>query len=174
MKYCAPFFHVILFHTYPSQFIISHEYGRLGTRGSMDGLLSGGVIGLPPVLNFGSEEIQAKIVPEVLSGKKFICLAISEAFAGSDVAGLQTTATKDGDYWIVTGTKKWITNGHFAHYFTTACKTDVSLMSPPRIVSSANTAHCRKDILSYLFLVMRMCQQRQSRRRIHLLQAPHT
>jgi len=64
-------------------------------------------------MNFGSPELKAKIIPEVLSGKKFICLAISEAFAGSDVSGLQTRATKspDGKYWIINGTKKWITNG---------------------------------------------------------------
>jgi alkylation response protein AidB-like acyl-CoA dehydrogenase len=55
------------------------------------------VIGLPPVLNFGSEELKKKVVPEVFSGKKFICLAISEAFAGSDVAGLKTTAVKTED-----------------------------------------------------------------------------
>jgi alkylation response protein AidB-like acyl-CoA dehydrogenase len=42
----------------------------------------------------------------VLSGKKYIALAISEAFAGSDVGGLQTTAVKDGDEWVITGTKK--------------------------------------------------------------------
>lgn len=69
------------------------------------GLLGGKVIGLPPVLNFGSEELKAKVVPEVLSGKKFICLAISEAHAGSDVMGLQTTAVKseDGKEWIING-----------------------------------------------------------------------
>src|SRR5277367_3283173 len=61
------------------------------------GLLAGMVIGLPPVLNFGSEELKARIVPEVFAGKKFICLAISEAFAGSDVAGLKTTAEKTAD-----------------------------------------------------------------------------
>ena len=90
----------------------------------MDGLLAGGVIGLPPVLNFGTPEVHAKVVPEVLSGKKFICLAItgefymplypqsqhqplsSEAFAGSDVSGLQTIAVREGDEWVITGTKK--------------------------------------------------------------------
>ena len=44
---------------------------------------------------------------KTLSGKKWIALAISEAFAGSDVGGLQTTAVRDGDYWVVTGTKKY-------------------------------------------------------------------
>jgi alkylation response protein AidB-like acyl-CoA dehydrogenase len=79
------------------------------------GLQSGAIIGLPPVLNFGSPELKARIVPEVFSGKKFICLAISEAFAGSDVFGLKTTATKteDGRHWLITGTKKWITNGQY-------------------------------------------------------------
>ncbi|TDL29082.1 acyl-CoA dehydrogenase [Rickenella mellea] len=109
---------------YFHELIIHYEYGRIGTRGAMDGLLAGGVIGLPPVLNFGSPALQAEIVPAVLDGKKYICLAISEAFAGSDVGGMETTAVKDGDEWVVTGTKKWITNGVFADYFSTACKTD--------------------------------------------------
>lgn len=69
-------------------------------------MMSGSVIGLPPVLNFGSDAIKAKVVPDVLSGKKLICLAISEAFAGSDVAGLRTSAvkTEDGKHWIINGT----------------------------------------------------------------------
>jgi len=46
----------------------------------MDDLLTDGMISLPPVLNFGSPELQAKIVPDILSGKKFICLVISKAF----------------------------------------------------------------------------------------------
>ena len=73
----------------------------------MDGLFAGDVIGLPPVLNFGSRELQAKIVPDILAGKKFICLAISEAFAGSDVGGMQTYAYKDGNDWVISGTKKY-------------------------------------------------------------------
>jgi len=74
-------------------------------------------------------ELKAKIVPEVFSGKKYISLAISEAFAGSDVAGLRCTAklTEDKKHWIVNGTKKWITNGHFSDYFSTACRTDKGL-----------------------------------------------
>lgn len=93
-----------------------NPHRRLTTPFVDVGLQAGAVIGLPPVLNFGSPEMKAKVVPEVLSGKKFICLAISEAFAGSDVMGLQTTAKKseDGKNWIINGTKKWITNGTFA------------------------------------------------------------
>jgi alkylation response protein AidB-like acyl-CoA dehydrogenase len=127
--------------------ILNLELARCGCRGYVDGFLAGGVIGLPPVINFGSDEIKAQVVPEVLAGKKFICLAISEAFAGSDVGGLQTTAVRDGDCWVISGTKKygfchdpvlydsqteprlrWITNGTFADYFTVACRTEVGVL----------------------------------------------
>ena len=61
-------------------------------------------VGLPPILNFGKRGLRDKIVPQVLAGKKFVVLAISEAFAGSDVAGLKCSCKKvDGGY-IVTGT----------------------------------------------------------------------
>jgi alkylation response protein AidB-like acyl-CoA dehydrogenase len=80
----------------------------VGTRGYGDALLSGLVIGLPPVLNFGSEELKKRIVPDILAAKKVICLAVSEPFAGSDVSGLRTTAVRseDGKEWIINGTKK--------------------------------------------------------------------
>ncbi|KAF9450325.1 acyl-CoA dehydrogenase [Macrolepiota fuliginosa MF-IS2] len=111
---------------YFHEMIITQEFARVGKRGYGDGLMAGTVIGLPPVLNFGKDEIKERVIPEVLSGQRPICLAISEAFAGSDVAGLRTTAkkTEDGKHWIINGTKKWITNGTFAHYFTVGCRTD--------------------------------------------------
>lgn len=87
--------------------IIHAELSRVSSRAVIDGLLAGLVIGLPPVLNYGSPELIEKVVNDTLSGKKFLALAISEAFAGSDVGGLQTTAVRDGDFWVVTGTKKY-------------------------------------------------------------------
>ncbi|KAL4248028.1 acyl-CoA dehydrogenase family protein [Abortiporus biennis] len=111
---------------YFHEMIITQEMTRHGARGYGDGLQAGAVIGLPPVLNFARPELRERVVDEVLSGKKFISLAISEAFAGSDVQGLKTTAkkTEDGKFWIINGTKKWITNGVFSDYFTVGCKTD--------------------------------------------------
>ncbi|KAL4075603.1 acyl-CoA dehydrogenase/oxidase [Scleroderma citrinum] len=109
---------------YFHELILNTELARFGTRGFVDGLLNGGVIALPPILNFGTPELQAQYVPDILAGKKYIALAITEAFAGSDVAGVQTIAARDGDDWVVTGTKKWITNGTFADYFTTLCQTN--------------------------------------------------
>jgi alkylation response protein AidB-like acyl-CoA dehydrogenase len=69
-------------------------------------MMSGTIIGLPPVLNFGREALKTKVIPDVLSGRKPICLAITEAFAGSDVTGIRTSAvkTEDGRYWIINGT----------------------------------------------------------------------
>jgi alkylation response protein AidB-like acyl-CoA dehydrogenase len=108
--------------------IVTQEMVRANARGFQDGNMAGMTISLTAVLQFANDEAwKNKIAQEVLSGKKKICLAITEAFAGSDVAGLRTTAvkTKDGKHYIVNGTKKWITNGVFADYFVTGAKTGI-------------------------------------------------
>jgi len=95
-----------------------------------DGNLGGFAISLPVVLQWATnEQVKKRVSEEVLSGRKKISLAISEAYAGSDVAGIRTVATKsaDGKHYIVNGTKKWITNGTFSDYFVTAVKTDKGL-----------------------------------------------
>jgi alkylation response protein AidB-like acyl-CoA dehydrogenase len=66
-------------------------------RGFQDDLLGGTIIGLPPVLNFGRPELKKKVVAEAFAGKKMLCLAISEASTGSDVARLKTFARKTHD-----------------------------------------------------------------------------
>lgn len=93
--------------------VLDHCPGILSDHAPCAGMLSGALIGLPPIVHFGSPALKARIVPEVISGKKFMCLAVTEAFSGSDVAGTRTHATKtpDGKFWIINGTKKWITNG---------------------------------------------------------------
>lgn len=109
--------------------IVHEEMARWGTRGTDDGVIGGMTISLPTVLNFGSPELKRKIVPEVLAGRKRMALAITEPYAGSDVANIQTTATRtpDGKHFIVNGVKKWITTGrllfisyHSHHLLTTA------------------------------------------------------
>lgn len=110
---------------YFHEMIAHEEISRMGAASFTDGLGAGLVIGLPPVLVFGSTALKAKVIPEVLTGKKRICLAISEPTAGSDVANIRTTAVKSpcGKFYIVNGTKKWITNGTFCDYFATAVRT---------------------------------------------------
>ena len=86
------------------------ELARCGSGGLLANIFSFG-IGLPPILMFGSEAMQAKVCRPVITGEKQMCLCITEPGGGSDVAQLRTTATRDeatGDF-IVTGQKKWIT-----------------------------------------------------------------
>ena len=121
--------HVVQFNCFHS-LIIAQEIARINARGYYDGLGGGTCIGLPPVIHFGRAEVKERVVKDVLDGKKSHCLAISEAFAGSDVSGIKCTAVKsaDGTYWTVNGTKKWITNGTFADYFTVGCRTRKGLV----------------------------------------------
>lgn len=96
--------------------VVGHElYRGTGFASISIAITTGIAIGLPPVINFGSEELQDRIVPQCLTGEKLICLAITEPWGGSDVANLKTTARKSecGKFYIVNGMKKWITNGSF-------------------------------------------------------------
>eukprot|EP00397_Hematodinium_sp_SG-2012_P045514 GEMP01051148.1.p1 GENE.GEMP01051148.1~~GEMP01051148.1.p1 ORF type:complete len:425 (+),score=96.76 GEMP01051148.1:24-1277(+) len=108
---------------YFHEMIFIDELARCASGGTLWGIVEGLQIGLPPVLNFGSEALKQRVAPECLMGKKVICLCITEPNAGSDVANIQTTAAKNGDHYIVNGQKKWITNGIFADYFTVAVRT---------------------------------------------------
>mmetsp|Transcript_124547 Transcript_124547/g.265557 ORF Transcript_124547/g.265557 Transcript_124547/m.265557 type:complete len:533 (-) Transcript_124547:87-1685(-) len=99
--------------------------GVEGCYGVADGLFGGMSIGLPPLLKFGTPEMIEKFAVPCIKGEKRICLAISEPYAGSDVAQVRTSATLGADgNWLVTGVKKWITGGMVADYFTTLVRTE--------------------------------------------------
>jgi len=110
---------------YFHEMILIDEMGRCGSGGVLWGLCGGLSIGLPPVLHFMTGPVRERVARECLRGEKVICLAITEPYAGSDVAGLRATAVKsaDGTHYVVNGEKKWITNGVFADYFTVAVRT---------------------------------------------------
>ncbi|KAF2234897.1 acyl-CoA dehydrogenase NM domain-like protein [Viridothelium virens] len=101
------------------------EMARSGLAGPPGSLTTGFAFGIPPILKFGSRELQERVCPELLTGKKRCCIAITEPEAGSDVANIHTTATKspDGRSYLVSGQKKWITNGIWSDYATTAVRT---------------------------------------------------
>jgi len=113
---------------YFHEFLMCDEMSRCGSGGLLWGVAGGTVIGLPPVLNYATEEVKQKVVPGALRGEHNCCLAITEPSAGSDVANLKTTAKLEGDHYIVNGEKKWITNGIFAKYFTVAARTGAAGM----------------------------------------------
>ncbi len=81
-------------------------------------------LGIYPVLFSGTEEQKQKYLPPVASGEKFAAFGLTEANAGSDASGIQTTATLDGDEWVLNGTKQWITNGGEAQIYTVVAITD--------------------------------------------------
>lgn len=103
--------------------ILMDEISRCGYVGIVFGMAAGNIIGLPPVLNFGTAAQKARFVPDTLKGKTKFCLGVTEPDAGSDVAGIVTTATRKGDVYVVNGAKKWITNGIWADYCTAAVRT---------------------------------------------------
>ncbi|PGG98297.1 hypothetical protein AJ80_09558 [Polytolypa hystricis UAMH7299] len=110
-----------LFH----ELIVTDELSRSASGGLVWNLIGGFGIGCPPLLKFGSKELVERVVPNILAGDKRICLAITEPDAGSDVSNLTCEAklTPDGKHYIVNGEKKWITNGIWSDYFTTAVRT---------------------------------------------------
>ena len=90
--------------------------------GTIVGLGSHG-IALPPIVRFGTPEQQARFVTPCLQGGKIAALAITEPGGGSDVASLATRAVRDGDHYVVTGAKTFITSGTRADFVTTAVRT---------------------------------------------------
>jgi butyryl-CoA dehydrogenase len=83
-------------------------------------------LGTYPVLLYGSEDQKKKYLPDIASGKKLVAFALTEATAGSDAAGVQTTAKPEGNEYILNGTKQWITNGGDADIYTVIAITDKS------------------------------------------------
>jgi acyl-CoA dehydrogenase len=80
-------------------------------------------IALPPIVRVGTAEQKKRFVPKVLSGEWVSALAITEPGGGSDVASLTTRAERDGDFYVVTGNKMFITSGCRADIVTTAVRT---------------------------------------------------
>ena len=102
--------------------VTSQELARAGAGGVNASLMSH-TIGSPPIARAARPELRAKVLPEVLSGKKISALAITEPGGGSDVANLATRARRDGDHYIVNGEKTFITSGVRADYLTVAVRT---------------------------------------------------
>lgn len=77
-----------------------------------------------PILLFGTDEQKARYLPDIASGRRLAAFALTESSAGSDAAGIQTTAVEDGDSWVLNGTKQWITSGGEAEIYVIIAMTD--------------------------------------------------
>ncbi len=83
-------------------------------------------LGTYPIILFGSDEQKKKYLPDIAAGRRLVAFALTEANAGSDAGGIQTNAKRDGDGYILNGTKQWITNGGEAEIYTVIAITDRS------------------------------------------------
>lgn len=131
--------------------ILNEELARIGVGGVAATLMVHN-IALPPVVKFGRPEVQQMVAPQVIAGQRNISLAITEPAAGSDVAQIQSRAVREGDTFIVNGSKTYITGGMRAHWFTTAVRTGgegahgvSTLLIPADLAGVSRTALARKQ-----------------------------
>ncbi len=85
---------------------------------------AGTALGTFPILLFGNEQQKNKYLPFIAKGEKIAAFAVTESNAGSDITSLATTAKKDGEYYVLNGTKQWITNGGEAEIYVVIATTD--------------------------------------------------
>ncbi|MCK5511304.1 MAG: acyl-CoA dehydrogenase family protein [Thermodesulfovibrionia bacterium] len=120
---------------------IPEEYGGLG-KGSFELIIAieeiskaclgvsttyaANALGTYPVLLYGSDKQKKQYLPDIASGKKLVAFALTEASAGSDAAGIQTSAKLEGNEYVLNGTKQWITNGGEAEIYTVIAITNKS------------------------------------------------
>lgn len=83
-------------------------------------------LGSLPIIIAGSEDLKVKYLSQLASGKGF-SYCLSESEAGSDAAAMKTKAVKDGDSWVISGSKKWISNAGFSDFYTVLAQTDSTL-----------------------------------------------
>ncbi|HAD10534.1 MAG TPA: acyl-CoA dehydrogenase, partial [Porticoccaceae bacterium] len=83
----------------------------------------------PHLENFGNKEQKDRFMADLISGKKICAVGVTEPDAGSDVAGMRTTAVEDGDSYVLNGSKMFITNGVKGDVYFVAAKTDTTVKS---------------------------------------------
>jgi len=109
---------------YPCNLVLAEEIVHADCGGLAMGVAVHTDMATPPIHVFGTEEQkQAYLVPSI-RGEKISCLGITEPDAGSDVSGIKTRAVRDGDEWVINGSKTYITNGHRSDFIVLVTKTD--------------------------------------------------
>ncbi len=109
---------------YYTSLVLAEEMTHAQSGGLTMGVAVHTDMAMPPILAFGTEEQKQQWVVPAIKGEKILCLGITEPDAGSDVAGIKTRAVKDGDEYVINGSKTYITNGHRADMIVLVTKTD--------------------------------------------------
>ncbi|MCS7205741.1 MAG: acyl-CoA dehydrogenase family protein [Leptospiraceae bacterium] len=102
--------------------VVIEELARVGASGVFFSLHSDVVATY--ILHYGTEEQKKRWLPDIIAGKKILAIAMTEPNAGSDLAGIQTTAVDQGDHYLVNGSKTFISNGYLADLVVVAVKTN--------------------------------------------------
>ena len=142
--------------------IIPEEYGGFGGTMTMNMSLAteemskacGGIalcfsataLGALPIIISGSEEQKKRFLPSVASGERLCAFGITESNAGSDAGGIRTTAIRDGDHYVLNGTKQWITNAGEAEIYTV-----IALTNPEKGPRGASALVVEKDTPGFTF-----------------------
>ena len=105
-----------------TQAVMVEEVARVCASTSLSLLIS--KLGMIPVIEWGSEELRRRYLPRVAAGQAQASYCLSEPDAGSDVASMRTRAVRDGDSYVLSGTKYWITNAGISDTYTVFAKTD--------------------------------------------------
>ncbi len=108
-------------HTYT--LILGEELGRADVAGVPLAIAVQASMATPSLAKYGSDELKTKYLAPALAGQMVTAVAVSEPDAGSDVAGIRTKAVRDGDDWVITGRKMWITNGTQADWLCLLART---------------------------------------------------
>jgi alkylation response protein AidB-like acyl-CoA dehydrogenase len=109
---------------YYCNLVLAEEMVRSHSGGLAMGIAVHTDMATPPILMFGTEEQKQRYLAPAIRGEKISCLGITEPDAGSDVSGIKTRAVRDGDEWVINGSKTYITNGHRADFIVLVAKTD--------------------------------------------------
>ena len=109
---------------YPTSLVLAEELVHAQSGGLAMGLAVHTDMAMPPIIAFGSEQQKQEWVVPAIKGQKILCLGITEPDAGSDVSGIKTRAVRDGDEFVINGSKTYITNRHRAAAIVLATKTD--------------------------------------------------
>src|SRR3954454_18713063 len=109
---------------YFANLVLAEEIARGGSGGLLMGLSVHTDMVIPPILEFGTDEQKQTYVTAGVAGEQVFCLGLTEPDVGSDVAGIKTRAVRDGDEWVINGSKTYITNGHRAGMIMLLAKTD--------------------------------------------------
>ena len=104
--------------------IITEELGRTGAAGPAVGYPLHSDIVAPYIDHYGTDATKKKYLPKLISGEWIAAIAMTEPGAGSDLQNIRTTAVDKGDYYLVNGSKTFITNGYLSDVVVTAVKTD--------------------------------------------------